>query len=82
MRHARHTLKERVRAIRPDLQSTAGFARAYSLAEVHEGLFGLPSTRLKLISEVATLIGVGIAYGPEKYGRREFFVSEVVAAPR
>lgn len=52
-------------------------ARAYGVAEAHQGLMNSPGHRANLMSPAATHIGIGVAFGDEVSGRREMFVTQV-----
>jgi len=52
-------------------------ARAYGVAEAHQGLMNSPGHRANLMSAAATHIGIGVAFGDEVSGRREMFVTQV-----
>ncbi|MCW5808343.1 MAG: CAP domain-containing protein [Deltaproteobacteria bacterium] len=52
-------------------------ARAYGLAEAHEGLMNSPGHRANILSHAATHVGVGVVLGEEISGRREVFVTQV-----
>jgi uncharacterized protein YkwD len=52
-------------------------ARAYSVAEAHQGLMNSPGHRANLMSSVATHLGIGILFGDEISGQRELFVTQV-----
>ncbi len=73
------TVSQRVRAIHVDLITTANVARVYGVTEAFEGLLNSPSTRAPLISPEATQIGIGIVYGKELAGRRELYITQIVA---
>jgi uncharacterized protein YkwD len=75
------SIRQRVRATRSELETTASVGRAYSVAEAHQGLMDLPSTRRKLIADGATDIGIGIVYGEVVGGMRELYITQIVARP-
>ncbi len=52
-------------------------ARAYGVAEAQTGLMNSPGHRANLLSEDATHIGIGIAFGELVANRREMFVTQV-----
>jgi uncharacterized protein YkwD len=53
-------------------------ARAYSLNEAHQALMGSPGHRANLMSVAATHIGIGVAFGDDRSGRRELFITQVL----
>lgn len=52
-------------------------ARAYSIAEAHQGLMNSPGHRANIMSASATHLGIGVVFGEEISGRREIFVTQV-----
>jgi uncharacterized protein YkwD len=57
--------------------------RAYGLNEAHQALMHSPGHRANLLSTEATQVGIGVAFGDEREGRRMLFITQVftVAAP-
>jgi uncharacterized protein YkwD len=52
-------------------------ARAYGVAEAHDGLMNSPGHRANMMSAAATHVGIGVVLGDEVSGRREMFVTQV-----
>jgi uncharacterized protein YkwD len=52
-------------------------ARAYSPAEVHDGLMNSPGHRANLLNPQATHLGIGVALGKVAGGRRELYVTQL-----
>ena len=53
-------------------------ARAYGIAEAHQGLMNSPGHRANITSRAATQLGIGVVLGEElEGGRRELFVTQV-----
>jgi uncharacterized protein YkwD len=56
-------------------------ARAYSLGEVQRGLMQSPGHRRNLLAAGVTHVGIGVVLGREVAGRREVYVTQILATP-
>jgi uncharacterized protein YkwD len=52
-------------------------ARAYGVAEAHQGLMNSPGHRANLMSPLANRLGIGVVFGDTVSGRREMFITQV-----